>query len=172
MRGVTRSEPKKTAMPGGSCLPTGPRSARRRSSTASRSTCAARSRRKPSLVTFSHARAANDALDCSAADPLRFVWLAVSVSQRRQWDRDAQPGPTWAKNLVRRAYLIEDQDRRDQPDAERIFETAYPCAVGDIIAIPPSVLAPRAGTAMWKIVRREAAAEPYVARLIVTPANP
>jgi hypothetical protein len=123
-------------------------------------------------ASFLNAGAANDALDCSAADPLRFVWLAVSVSQRRQWDRDAQPGPAWAKNLVRRAYLIEDQDRRDQPDAERIFETAYPCAVGDIIAIPPSVLAPRAGTAMWKIVGREAAAEPYVARLIVTPANP
>ena len=92
------------------------------------------------------------------------------MSQRRQWDRDA--GPAWAKNLVRRAYLIEDQDGRDQPGAERIFETSYPCAVGDVVSIPPSVLASRAGPAMWKIVAREAAAAPYVARLIVTPADP
>jgi hypothetical protein len=67
--------------------------------------------------------------------------------------------------------LIEEQDRRDDPTAERIFETSYPCAVGDIIAIPPSVLPPNAGADTWKIVAREAAAAPYVARLIVTPAG-
>ena len=55
--------------------------------------------------------------------------------------------------------------------AERIFETSYPCAVGDIIAIPPSVLTPHAGFGAWKIVAREAAAAPYAARLIVTPAS-
>ena len=93
------------------------------------------------------------------------------MSQRRQWDRDAQPGPAWARNLVRRAYLIEERDGDEQSGADRIFETSYPCAVGDIVAIPPSVLAPRAGPGMWKIVGREAAAAPYVARLIVTPAN-
>jgi hypothetical protein len=93
------------------------------------------------------------------------------VGQRRQWDRDAQPGPAWAKNLVRRAYLVEDQDGRDEPAAERIFESSFPCAVGDIIEIPSSVLAPDAGAGTWKIVAREAAPAPYVARLIVTPAD-
>jgi hypothetical protein len=88
------------------------------------------------------------------------------VGQRRQWDRDAQPGPAWAKNLVRRAYLIEEEDGRDEP---QVFETSHPCAVGDIIAIPPSVLAPTAGAGTWRIVAREDAAAPYVARLIVTP---
>ena len=100
------------------------------------------------------------------------MWLALSVNQRRQWDRDAQAGPAWAKNLlVRRAYLIEDQDGPED-GIERIFETSDPCAVGDIVAIPPSVLAPRSGPAMWKIVAREAAAAPYAARLIVTSASP
>jgi hypothetical protein len=90
------------------------------------------------------------------------------VSQRRQWDRDAQPGPAWARNLVRRAYLIEDQHDRG---SERIFETSFPCAVGDIVNVPPSILAVQAGAGMWRIVAREAAPAPYVARLIVTPAN-
>jgi hypothetical protein len=67
--------------------------------------------------------------------------------------------------------LVEDQDRRDEPIVERIFETSHPCAVGDIIAIPPSVLAPNAGAGTWKIVAREAAAAPYIARLIVAPAD-
>jgi len=71
---------------------------------------------------------------------------------------------------VRRAYLVEDQATRDEP-AERILETSYPCAVGDVIAIPPSVLASDAGAGMWTIVAREAAAAPYVARLIVTRAD-
>jgi hypothetical protein len=99
------------------------------------------------------------------------VWFAVSVSQRSQWDRDAQPGPAWAKNLVRRAYLIEEHEARDEANAERVFETSDPCAVGDIISIPPSVLAPNTGAGRWKVVRREAAAAPYVARLIVTAAD-
>ena len=73
---------------------------------------------------------------------------------------------------MRRAYLIEDQDGRDEPTGEWVFETSHPCAVGDIITIPPSVLAPSAGAGTWKIVAREAAAAPYVARLIVTPADP
>jgi hypothetical protein len=89
------------------------------------------------------------------------------VGQRRQWDRDAQPGPAWAQNLVRRAYLIEDRDAGH----EQIFETSFPCAVGDIVAVPPSVLAFHAGLGAWEIVAREAAPAPYVARLIVTPAN-
>ena len=99
------------------------------------------------------------------------MWFAVSVSQRSQWDRDAQPGPSWAKNLVRRAYLIEEHEARDEANAERVFETSDPCAVGDIISIPPSVLAPNTGGGRWKVVRREAAAAPYVARLIVTAAD-
>ena len=99
------------------------------------------------------------------------VWFAVGVSQRRQWDRDAQSGPAWAR-LIRRAYLIEDRDARDPPGAERIFETSHPCGVGDIIRVPPAVLAPRAGSDSWEVVAREASAAPYVARLIVTPANP
>jgi hypothetical protein len=92
------------------------------------------------------------------------------VSQRRPWDRDAQPGPAWAKNLVRRSYLVEDQDGPDQPGEERIFETSFPCAVGDLVAIPPSVLEPHAKGGTWRIVAREPAAEPYVARLVVSPA--
>jgi hypothetical protein len=91
------------------------------------------------------------------------------VSQRRQWDRDAQPGPAWARNLVRRAYLIEAQT---EPGAEQVFETSFPCAVGDIVNVPPSVFETQAGAEMWRIVAREAAPAPYVARLIVTPANP
>jgi hypothetical protein len=67
--------------------------------------------------------------------------------------------------------LVEDRDRRDEPTAERIFESSFPCAVGDIIEIPPSVLATNAGAGTWKIVAREAAAAPYVARLIVIPAD-
>jgi hypothetical protein len=90
------------------------------------------------------------------------------VSQRRQWDRDAQPAPAWAQNLIRRAYLIEDQD---EPGTERIFETSFPCAVGDILSIPPSVLGSDAGIGPWRIVARETAPAPCVARLIVTPAN-
>jgi hypothetical protein len=97
-----------------------------------------------------------------------WLWLAVSVSQRRQWDRDAQPAPAWAQNLVRRAYLIE---ARDEPGAERIFETSFPCAIGDIVAIPLSVLEAETGTGIWEVVAREAAPAPYVARLIVTPAK-
>jgi hypothetical protein len=95
------------------------------------------------------------------------LWLAVSVSQRRQ--RDAQPAPAWAQNLVRRSYLIED---RDEPGVERILETSFACAVGDVVAVPPSVLATQSGGGMWEVVAREAAPAPYVARLIVTPANP
>ena len=67
--------------------------------------------------------------------------------------------------------MVEEQGTRDEPIVERIFETTFPCAVGDIIAIPPSVLAPNAGAGTWKIVAREAAVAPYVARLIVTPAK-
>ena len=59
----------------------------------------------------------------------------------------------------------------DVPAVERVFETSEPCAIGDIIAVPPSVLAPNAGPGRWKIVAREAAAAPYVARLIVTAAD-
>jgi hypothetical protein len=33
------------------------------------------------------------------------------------------------------------------------------------------VLAPKAGAGTWKIIAREAAAAPYVARLIVIPAD-
>jgi len=66
--------------------------------------------------------------------------------------------------------VIADEESRDEEIAERIFETSDPCVVGDIIAIPPSVL-PSAGAGRWKIVAREAAAAPYVARLIVTPAD-
>lgn len=94
------------------------------------------------------------------------------MSQRRQWDRDAQAGPAWAQNLIRRAYLIEDREEPVQPDAERIFETSFACAVGDIVVVPPSVLAPHAGSGSWEIVAREAAPAPYVARLIVTEATP
>jgi len=72
---------------------------------------------------------------------------------------------------VRRAYLIQDRDGGDDPTAERVFESPHPCAVGDIIAIPPSVLAPKAGAGTWKIVAREAAVAPYTARLIVTEAE-
>ena len=92
------------------------------------------------------------------------------MGQRRQWDRDAQPGPAWAKNLVRRLYLLEDQDERDQSGVERVFESSFPCAVGDLVAIPTSVLEPHARGGTWRIVAREPAEEPYVARLIVTPA--
>lgn len=100
------------------------------------------------------------------------MWLAVDVSQRRQWDRDAQPALAWAKNLVQRAYLIEENGEGDEPVAERIFETSLPCEVGDVIPIPPSVLAPGGGPGTWRIVAREAAAAPYTARLIVAPASP
>jgi hypothetical protein len=89
------------------------------------------------------------------------------VGQRRQWDRDAQPGPAWAQNLIRRAYLIEDRDAGE----ELVFETTFPCAVGDIVAVPPTVLAPQNGSGSWEIVAREAAPAPYVARLTVTPAS-
>jgi hypothetical protein len=67
--------------------------------------------------------------------------------------------------------LVEDRGARDEPTVERIFESSFPCAVGDIIEIPPSVLAPDAGAGTWEIVAREAAPAPYVARLIVTPAD-
>jgi hypothetical protein len=93
------------------------------------------------------------------------------MSQRRQWDRDAQPGPAWAQNLIRRAYLIEDRDAADQPDVEQVFETSLPCAVGDLLPIPPSVFGPEAGVGPWRIVAREAAPAPYAARLIVTAAT-
>jgi hypothetical protein len=102
----------------------------------------------------------------------RPLWLADGVSQRRGWDRDAQPAPAWAQNLIRRAYLVEDRDAPDAAGAERILETSFPCAVGDLVTIPSSVLAARAGSDSWRIVAREAAPAPYVARLIVVPAAP
>jgi hypothetical protein len=52
------------------------------------------------------------------------------------------------------------------------LETSFACAVGDVVAVPPSVLATQSGGGMWEVVAREAAPAPYVARLIVTPANP
>jgi hypothetical protein len=90
------------------------------------------------------------------------------VSQRRQWDRDAQPTPAWARNLVRRAYLVV-RDGTDPAGGELVFETSYPCAVGDLVSIPE--LVPDAGTGPWEIVAREAAPAPYVARLVVAPAG-
>jgi hypothetical protein len=89
------------------------------------------------------------------------------VSQRRQWDRDAQPTPAWARNLVRRAYLVVQDG--SEPASEHVFETSLPCAVGDLISIDE--LVPDAGIGPWKIVAREAAPAPYVARLVVAPAG-
>lgn len=97
------------------------------------------------------------------------------MSQRRKWDRDAQPGPAWAQSLVvRRPYLVEVQAARPEPGSEPagevVLETSDRCAVGDVIAVPGSVLARNDGGETWKIVAREATGAPYVARLIVTPA--
>ena len=92
------------------------------------------------------------------------------MSQRRDWDRDSQPGPAWAKNLVRRAYLVETRAEGEQQGEPVVFESSYPCAVGDVVSLPASVLAPHEGGEAWEIVERQAAAAPYTALLIVEPA--
>ena len=69
-----------------------------------------------------------------------------------------------------RAFLIERQTEVGERAEERVFETSNPCAIGDVIAVPPAVLPPHEGGASWQIVAREAADSPYVARLIVVSA--
>jgi hypothetical protein len=92
------------------------------------------------------------------------------MSAHRPWDRDAQPAPSWARNLVRRSYLIAAQTDGGDPPEERVFETSHACAVGDVVAVPPAVLPPHEGGGSWLIVERQAADSPYVARLTVVPA--
>lgn len=92
------------------------------------------------------------------------------MSAHRPWDKDAQGGPAWARNLGRRSYLVAREDAADDPDGDGSYEAPHACAVGDVIALAPSVLPPHEDGSRWRIVAQEDADPPFRARLIVVPA--